>query len=455
MRGDANHNPARPWRRVSWAAVFVWVLTLGTGAQDSGAGRFAAPAMAQTAEELLSDAPVSPVAIVRANFTPENRAYWTRRTTVELGTVAFDLLLALAFLFSGASARIRDFAHARFRRLYGRMLVYLVVYGGLVYLASLPLHWYGGFALEHQYGLSNESLGHWLGDQAKEQGVTLFFFGVVPLLALAYRAMQRFRRWWLALAFGAIPVVTIAILIQPVVIDPLFNKFTPLQDAVLRDRILDLAEKAGIPGRNVYQVDKSAQTKKFNAYVSGFGASQRIVLWDTTLQGMDADEILFVMGHEMGHYTLGHIWKGIAFFSAMGFALFFSAGIFMNAAVRRFGARWRFQELHDIASIPLFSFTLSLLFFVAQPGINSFARSIEHDADTFGLEVTRLNEPGARAFIKLGAQNKSNPEPPRVLKWLQYTHPPLVERVQYALDYRPWEQGRPNQKFHGADAAAR
>ena len=93
----------------------------------------------------------------------------------------------------------------------------------------------------------------------------------------------------------------------------------------------------------------------------------------------------------------------------------------------------------------MFALTLNLLLFLAQPGINAFARTIEHDADTFGLEVTHLNEPGARAFVKLGTQNKSNPEPPRLLKWLEYTHPPLVERVQYALDYRPWEQGQPNE----------
>src|SRR6185312_373627 len=133
------------------------------------------------------------------------------------------------------------------------------------------------------------------------------------------------RGWWLWLGFGTIPVIIFALLVSPIAIDPLFNKFTPLKDQQLKERILALAAKADIPSRKVFQVDKSAQTKAYNAYVSGFGASQRIVLWDTTLQGLEQDEILFVMGHEMGHYVLGHVWKGILISSAISLALFFAA----------------------------------------------------------------------------------------------------------------------------------
>jgi len=236
-------------------------------------------------------------------------------------------------------------------------------------------------------------------------------------------------------------------LLTPLVFDPAFNKFTPLHDVVLRDRILALAAKAEIPARRVYEVDKSKQTTTYNAYVTGFGASQRIVLWDTTLKGMSEDEILFVMGHEMGHYRLHHIWKGIAVTSVLSFVFFLALGGLAGWAMRRFGARWGFTELHDIASLPLLATCLTVLLFIGQPFINGYTRQVEHEADVFGLEVTRSNDAAARAFIKLGAQNRSNPEPSAIDKVFLYTHPPLIERVRFAIEYRPWEQGRPNRYF--------
>ena len=388
------------------------------------------------------------LAEVRSNFAGEAKEYWTRNVTLNFVGIGYGIVVALMFLFSGLSARIRDFAHAKARGRYGRMLIYLTIYSLLSYVLAFPLSWYQGFALEHQYQLSNQSFGAWFGDELKGLAIGIVMSAVIPLVMLAYLAIEKIRLWWVALAIGSVPVIVILTLLQPIVIDPMFNKFTPLKDQGLKQQIVDLAAKAGIPGRNVYEVDKSAQTKKFNAYVNGFGASQRIVLWDTTLKGMKHDEILFVMGHEMGHYRMGHIWKGIAFFSVVSFGLFFASGLMMTWAVRRFGRRWGFHELHDVASIPLFGLALSLVGLVIQPASNFHSRSIEHESDTFALEVTHMNDAGARAFIKLGSQNKSNPEPPAVLKWFLYSHPPLVERVRYAMEYRPWEEGKPNAKFH-------
>ena len=389
------------------------------------------------------------LAEVRANFTGEAKEYWTRNVTLNYAGMGFGILVSLVFLFSGLSARIRDFAHLKARGRYGRMLIYLTIYTLLSFVISFPLSWYQGFALEHQYQLSNQSFGAWFGDELKGLGIGIVMTAVIPLVMLAYLAIEKIRLWWMALAIGSVPVIVILTLLQPIVIDPMFNKFTPLEDQALKQQIVDLAAKAGIPGRNVYQVDKSAQTKKFNAYVTGFGASQRIVLWDTTLKSMSKDEILFVMAHEMGHYVLAHIWKGLAAVSVLAFVAFGLVAWLTNTALARFGARWGVHEVADLAALPLLLAVLSLVGWGLAPLTNAMSRGIEHEADVFALEATHDNDAGARAFLKLAAANKSDPEPAGWVKFMLFTHPPLGERIQFALDYRPWEKGEPNRAYRG------
>jgi STE24 endopeptidase len=388
------------------------------------------------------------IAEVRASFTPESRAYAHTRVALDFIDPFYTLLICGVLLFSGLSARMRDIAHRAGPRRYLRVLVYFFLFSLVTFAAALPLAWYSGYALEHQYGLSNQTFGAWLIDELKVAGFNLVFLGIVPLLALAYRAVERRpRTWWLWLGFGSIPTIVLTVLISPLVFEPAFNQFTPLHDVELKQEILGLAAKAGIPARKVYQVDKSAQTKKYNAYVSGFGASQRIVLWDTTLQGMKHDEILFVMGHEMGHYRLGHIWKGIAFSCVLAFALCFLAGGMTRWALARFGERWRVREPYDVGTLPLYAATLTILLLIGQPMIVSFSRGQEHEADAFGLEVTQLNDAAARAFMKLGSQNRNDPEPSPFVRAMLYDHPTVVERVRFALEYHPWDQGQPNRYF--------
>lgn len=448
-------------RRAMLVALAIGIASSFThGSVRAGTGADARPDLvAQNESAAAVDSATSPavtpaaaghdyIAEVRANYTPENRAYWTTKTVIGLFGLVWSVVVGLLLLFARWSAGMRDFADRVSGARYVRVLVYFALFLLITTAFDFPLAWYSGFFLEHKYALTDQSFGAWLGEQGKDLAVSLVLFGVVPLLMLAYAAIAKSpRRWWLWLAIGTIPLAIGITLIQPIWIDPLYNKFVPLQNQELKAKILALAEKADIPSRNVYQVDKSKQTKKYNAYVNGFGASQRIVLWDTTLKGMKDDEILFVMGHEMGHYKLKHIWKGIAFYAVLAFALFYLSWVGTRWAVARFGDRWGFHELSDIASLPLLLVTLSLVSLVAQPLANGFERSLEHEADVFGLEVTQTNDAGARAFIKLGSQNKSNPEPPAALKYFSYTHPPLIERVRFALSYKPWEEGKPNRAF--------
>jgi len=388
------------------------------------------------------------VAEVRASFTPENRAYVARRNWLVLVDSLYTIGVGLFLLFSGLSARMRDVAEAMGSKRYVRVLVFLTLYSAVAWVLTFPLSWYSGFALEHQFGLSTQSFGAWLADELKGQAVVVVFLGVVPLLALAYRVMEkRPKHWWLVIAIATLPAFTAFTLIEPVVIDPVFNHFTPLRDAELSREIIALAEKAGIPGRNVYEVDQSTRTTKYNAYVNGFGASQRIVLWDTILKGMTRDEILYVMGHEMGHYALGHIWQGIAFLSLASFLLLWLTARILSFALARWGARWKIRALHDVASMPMLSLALTLVSLLVQPLACAYNRRVEREADLFGLEVTHLNDAAARSFIKLESQNRSDPEPSLWLKLLLYTHPPVIERVRLAESYHPWTEGRPNRYF--------
>ena len=237
------------------------------------------------------------------------------------------------------------------------------------------------------------------------------------------------------------------ILIGPVVLDPVFNTFKPLEDQKMKTELLDLSARAGISGGRVYQVDKSKQTKTMNAYVNGLGPTKRIVMWDTIISKMDHDELRFVMAHEMGHYVLHHIWKGLAFGLGMLLVAFWLAQQLVDRATRRWGRSWGFEVAHDPAVLPLLLLVISVFFFVASPVMNGMSRYFEHQADTFSLELTHLNDAGARAFVKFAEDSKVLPDPPAFIRFWRYSHPPLGERIVYCETYKPWEKGEPNRAW--------
>ena len=390
------------------------------------------------------------IAEARAAFTPENRAYQRQRVALAIVSPLVGIAVGLLLLFTGVAQWLRDLANARAKGQWARVLVFFTLYSVIMAVVLLPLDWYSGWALEHRFALSNQSLGDWALDQGKALVFQIVAVGVLPLLALAMRVVDAHpRRWWLWLSLGALPVAAASVLLQPLVFDPLFNKFTPLHDASLRDDILALARRADIPARNVYEVDMSTKTKKVNAYMTGFGSSQRIVLWDTTLKQMSRDEILFVMGHEMGHYVLHHIWKGLAWVAAGSFAVLWLTAWFARALLARFGGRWNVHAAGDLAAIPLLFAMLMWVNYLGAPVANAISRGVEHEADVFALEITHDNDAGARSFLKLAEGNRSDPEPAGWVKLLLFTHPPLGDRIRFALDYKPWERGEPNRAYRG------
>jgi len=216
-----------------------------------------------------------------------------------------------------------------------------------------------------------------------------------------------------------------------------------MQDKALERQILAEARRAGIEGGRVYQVNKSVDTRAVNAYVTGFGGSKRIVLWDTIIQKLDSRELLFVMGHEMGHYVLHHV----PMLLAMAVILLLLSLWLVHLSAGWVIARWRrrigFDRLDDVASYPLLALIFTAVFIVITPIPLAVSRHLEHEADRFGLELTRDNHHAATAFVKLQSENLATPYHGTLYKLWHDNHPPVGERIEFANSYKPWAQGKP------------
>jgi len=355
---------------------------------------------------------------------------------------AFGVAFPLVLLATGFSARMRSRAERIGRHWLFVVAVYAVFYCALDWLAARPLGYYGGYLRPHAYGLSNQTFGKWLRDGAIDLGVSTLV-GVVLAVGLYAWIKKAPRRWWLGATACLIPFLLLVFLIQPLWIAPLYNDFGPMQDAALEAKILGLAERAGIEGSRVFEVAKSVDTNAVNAYVTGFLASKRIVLWDTLLAKLEEPEVLFVMGHEMGHYVLDHVLLGIAFYALLAGLGLYAIHRLAPLAIRRWRGQMGFARLDDVASLPLLLLLLQLGSFAVMPAALGFSRWMEHEADRFGLELTQDGRAAALAFVKLQQSNLSHPRPGPLFVWWRGSHPPLGERIDFANGYRPWEHGEP------------
>ena len=366
--------------------------------------------------------------------------------TLYFVSVAWSFATMVLLLAAGLSRRMRDAAARISHKPFVLAMIYIAFFILATAALDFPLSYYAGFVVPHQFDLSDQSFGSWMTDELKGLGVSLVLSVFVGAFALL--GIRKVRRWWLMLWACSIPLIVLMVVIQPIVLDPIFNKFEPLKDTVLRQKLLDLASKAGIQGSRVYQVDKSKQTKTMNAYVNGIGPTNRIVMWDTLLAKLDHDEVLAVMGHEMGHYVLRHIWKGLAVSLALSFGVFFVVQRVHDRGLEKWGPRWGFSERGDPASVPWILLIASVTTFLLSPVISGYSRYVEHQADVFSLELTHLNEPMASAFVKMAEDSKRDPNPHPFIKFWRYSHPPIGERIPFALSYKPWEKGEPNRVWN-------
>ncbi|MCK4605720.1 MAG: M48 family metallopeptidase [candidate division Zixibacteria bacterium] len=338
-------------------------------------------------------------------------------------------------LVTGLAARMRDWARVAGRRFFVIWL-FLGMFAVADYILSLPFNIYRGFVVESNYGFMNQTFLEWWGQGLLGLLITVVI-GIIPIWFF-YWLVRKFRRWWLVFSIGAIPFAVVIIVIVPVFVAPLFNKFEPLRDKQLETELLALASRAGIEGADVFQVDASRQSSKINAYVTGLFGSKRIVLYDTLIDNFTVEEIKFVMAHEMGHYTMHHIWWGLAVAIVfISFALWLVA-MTIHPLINRFRERFRFDRLSDIASLPLVLIFLSVIMFLFQPATNAVSRLMERQADTYGMDMSGVSgETGAVVFDKLSVFNLSDPDPHPVIEFWFYSHPSLKKRMEFVRGYRP------------------
>lgn len=435
-----------PWL---WAIlVLVGIALAGgwdargqTARKDSGqTGHTAARGVAGSAETETTADELQPVEVP----TPSEKALRFYRSGMWLWVldVCWGLIVPGVIAFTGFSATLRNLARRLGRWWFPTVGLYVVLYLAIVFLIDLPLNYYGGFVRQHAYGLSNQSLAKWLTDSLLRVGVEMvvgFAFAWVPYLLLA-RAP---RRWWLYTTLLSVPFLFATVLVKPVWIDPLYNKYGAMKNKDLEQSILELARLAGIEGSRVFEVNKSIDTNAVNAYVTGVLGTKRIVLWDTLIARLEEKELLFVMAHEMGHYVLGHVVRSILLSSLVTLASLFLVDRLGRWLVARYSRLLHFDGLADVASVPLLLLLIQVTGLFLTPAVFGYSRYQEHEADRFALDVTHANHSGATAFVKLQQENLGNPRPGLVHKIFRASHPSIGERIDFCNSYRPVARSDP------------
>ena len=398
------------------------------------------PALAQASSLSGSNAAFTVEAATRAYLdrrTPERKqrsdAYFEGGYWLQLWEFLYGISVAMLLLNTRLSVRMRDLATrvTRFKTLH--TIAYWVQYLLLTSALTMPLTVYEGFFREHQYGMSNQSFGGWLGDFLKGLMVALVLgsIALIPIFALVRR---RSGRWHLYASAVMVAFMAVLIVIAPVFIAPIFNKYTLLTDAKVRDPILRLARANGIPATEVYQMDASRQTKRISANVSGAFGTTRITLNDNLLNRSSFASIEAVMGHEMGHYVLNHVYKMLVFMCLLVVLIMSVLRWSLDLLLARFGARWGINGPGDLAVLPLAVALISVCSLVATPVTNTLVRTQEIEADVFGLNAAREPDGFAEAALQLSEYRKMEPGP--IEEFIFFDHPSGATRIRTAMRWK-------------------
>jgi STE24 endopeptidase len=393
------------------------------------------------------------LAQIPADKTARSDAYFEGGYWMILWDFLYGVVVALLLLNLRWSARMRDLSErvTRFKPVH--TFVYWLQYLVLTSVLIFPLTVYENYFREHKYGLATQTFGPWLVDQLKALGLGLVLGGV--LVVVLFGIVRRLpRTWWIWGAAVTILFTIVGMLIFPVYLLPIFNKVTRLDNPKIVNPILSNARANGIPAQDVYTVDASRQSTRMSANVSGFANTMRITLNDNLLRRGSPEEIQAVMGHEMGHYVMNHIYKGIMF-NAIEIVLLFAYLYWgLGWALQHWGEKWQIRGVGDTAVLPLVLLMVSIFGFVSTPIDNTATRTQEKEADMFGLNTARQPDGFAQAAIHLGEYRKMDPGP--IEEFIFFDHPSGRNRIYASMRWKAenLKLFTPPQCAEGAPAAS-
>ena len=365
--------------------------------------------------------------------TARSDAYFEGGYWMILWDFLYGVVVALLLLNLRWSARMRDLSErvTRFKPVH--TFVYWLQYLILTSILLFPGTIYEDYFREHKYGLATQTFGPWMGDQMKELAVNAVLGGLLAMLL--FGVVRRLpRTWWIWGAAVTIVFLIFTVLISPVYIVPIFNKVTRLDNPKIVDPILSLARANGIPAKDVYEIDASRQTTRMSANVSGFANTMRITLNDNLLRRGSPEEIQAVMGHEMGHYVMNHVYKLIMSFSIVIVLAFVYLRWSLDWTLQRWGEKWQILGVGDTAVLPLVLLLVAIFGFVTTPVFNTLIRTQEHEADMYGLNTSRQPDGFAQGAIHLGEYRKMNPGP--IEEWIFFDHPSGRNRIYDAMRWK-------------------
>jgi STE24 endopeptidase len=415
-------------------AAFLGCFVVSTGFGQQMPSVTTVPPAAQASPKFNAEmATEAYLAQIPVQSKTRSDAYFEGGYWLLLWDFLYGCAIALLLLQLRWSVAMRNLAEriTRFKPL--QTGLYWAQYLVLTTVLGFPLVVYEGYFREHQYGLATQTLCPWMGDQLKGLLVNLALGGA--LLIMLFGVVRRLQRtWWIWGAVVSEVFVIIVALITPVYLMPIFNKITPLNDPGITRPILSMARANGIQAREVYEMDASKQTTRMSANVSGLGKTMRITLNDNLLRRGSTEEIQAVMGHEMGHYVLNHVYKNMEFsliVSVLGFAFLRWS---VDWCLERWGAKWEIRGIGDPAVLPLVALIGSVFFTVLTPISNTQTRTAEQEADMYGLNASRQPDGFAQAAIHLGEYRKMKPGP--VEEWIFFDHPSGYNRIHDAMRWK-------------------
>ncbi|HEY2515621.1 MAG TPA: M48 family metallopeptidase [Polyangiaceae bacterium] len=421
--------------------VSVLAFYLAPSAAQAAEGAPSAPLPPVPAiPSVAGAAPLDPIAATRAYLDTVPAAAHARSDAYFEGGYWLILIgfvvstaIALLLLQSGFSARLRDFARRLTRVRFLQVAIYGLGYLLATTLLGFPLTLYTDFFREHTYGLSTMTFGGWMGDQAK--GLAVGAIAIAVFLPILYAVLARAKgTWWLwgalvTIAFGAFVSAVV-----PVFVSPLFNHYEPVANQAVRSPVLALARANGIPATEVWQFDASRQSNRVSANVSGLFGTERISLNDNLLKRCSLPEIEAVMGHEMGHYVLHHVTKGLMEMGILFVLAFVFVRFFFDRLRAQFAARWKVEGVDDPAGLPLLVALFGVYAFLLTPVFNTLVRTQEAEADIFGLNAARQPDGAALVALKLGDYRKLDPGPLEEIFF--FDHPSGRARISMAMQWK-------------------